>query len=293
MKVFISSVRRGLEAERDALPGLLAALGHEPKRFEDYSAQIGSRQRHVWAWERIRIARPLAIATTAAIVLLAATSWVSHWDLVVDQWGNDLEFFVSVASRWLTSGDFYDPRQLAGPYEAAINVDTLYPPAALLLFLPFVWLPAVLWWAIPLGIVTWHVARCRPVWWVWPVLALILWYPRTQSIIVWGSTGMWIAAVVALGLRYRWPAALVMLKPTLAPFALIGVRSRWWWLVGVILFVVSVPMLADYLTAMSNEGGEFGTLDYSLQDVPTIAIGVIAWWARTTPVDKPVPRALL
>jgi hypothetical protein len=45
VKVFISSVRRGLEAERDALPGLIAALGHEPKRFEDYTARgVPSRQ---------------------------------------------------------------------------------------------------------------------------------------------------------------------------------------------------------------------------------------------------------
>lgn len=39
MKVFISSVRRGLEAERDALPGLIMALSHDPKRFEDFGAQ--------------------------------------------------------------------------------------------------------------------------------------------------------------------------------------------------------------------------------------------------------------
>lgn len=45
MKVFISSVRRGLEAERDALPGLIAALGHDPKQFEKYSAlPVPSRQ---------------------------------------------------------------------------------------------------------------------------------------------------------------------------------------------------------------------------------------------------------
>jgi hypothetical protein len=45
VKVFISSVRRGLESERDALPGLLLALGHAPRRFEDYSAQpIPSRE---------------------------------------------------------------------------------------------------------------------------------------------------------------------------------------------------------------------------------------------------------
>jgi hypothetical protein len=39
VKVMISSVRRGLEPERDALPGLILALGHQPVRFEDFSAQ--------------------------------------------------------------------------------------------------------------------------------------------------------------------------------------------------------------------------------------------------------------
>jgi hypothetical protein len=39
MKVFISSVRRDLEAERDSLPGLIRAIGHDPKRFEDFGAQ--------------------------------------------------------------------------------------------------------------------------------------------------------------------------------------------------------------------------------------------------------------
>jgi hypothetical protein len=38
MVVFVSSVRRGLEVERDALPGLIRALGHEPKLFEDFTA---------------------------------------------------------------------------------------------------------------------------------------------------------------------------------------------------------------------------------------------------------------
>jgi Domain of unknown function (DUF4062) len=38
MIFFISSVRRGLEEERDALPGLISALGHEARRFEDFTA---------------------------------------------------------------------------------------------------------------------------------------------------------------------------------------------------------------------------------------------------------------
>lgn len=45
MRAFISSVRRGLEEERDALPGLISAIGHTPVRFEDFSAQaIPSRE---------------------------------------------------------------------------------------------------------------------------------------------------------------------------------------------------------------------------------------------------------
>jgi hypothetical protein len=39
VRIFISSVRKGLEEERDALPGLIRALGHTPVRFEDFSAQ--------------------------------------------------------------------------------------------------------------------------------------------------------------------------------------------------------------------------------------------------------------
>lgn len=39
MKIFISSVRKGLEEERDNLDGLIRALGHTPVRFEDFSAQ--------------------------------------------------------------------------------------------------------------------------------------------------------------------------------------------------------------------------------------------------------------
>lgn len=40
MRVFISSVRRELEEERDSLPGLITAIGHEPLRFEDFTAQV-------------------------------------------------------------------------------------------------------------------------------------------------------------------------------------------------------------------------------------------------------------
>jgi len=45
MRIFLSSVRKGLERERDALPALIMALGHVPVRFEDFGAQdVPSRQ---------------------------------------------------------------------------------------------------------------------------------------------------------------------------------------------------------------------------------------------------------
>lgn len=45
VKIFLSSVRRGLEEERDALPGLITAVGHTPVRFEDFTAQpVPSRE---------------------------------------------------------------------------------------------------------------------------------------------------------------------------------------------------------------------------------------------------------
>lgn len=39
VRVFISSVRKGLEEERDSLPGFITALGHTPVYFEGVSAQ--------------------------------------------------------------------------------------------------------------------------------------------------------------------------------------------------------------------------------------------------------------
>jgi hypothetical protein len=41
----VSSVRRGLEEERDSLRGQILALGHEPVFFEDFTAQsVPSRE---------------------------------------------------------------------------------------------------------------------------------------------------------------------------------------------------------------------------------------------------------
>ena len=73
------------------------------------------------------------------------------------------------------------------------------------------------------------------------------------------------------------------------PLALVGIRSRGWWIVAFAMTLVSLPMLGDYISAMRNNVGAFPGLDYSVEDIPFIAIPIIAWMARTN-VDAPSPE---
>ena len=59
---------------------------------------------------------------------------------------------MDITRNWVDTGEFYLPHQLAGPYQVQTLVDVLYPPIALYLFVPFLVLPAVLWWAIPMSV---------------------------------------------------------------------------------------------------------------------------------------------
>jgi hypothetical protein len=95
---------------------------------------------------------------------------------------------------------------------------------------------------------------------------------------------MWVAAIVAVGLRHPWASAFVLLKPTFAPFALIGIRRRSWWVGLAALVAVSLPMLPlwfDYLSAMQNNVGEWPPgFVYSIPDYLLVLVPVVAWVAR-------------
>jgi hypothetical protein len=229
--------------------------------------------------------RRLWIAVTIGILLGILLSTLTILPEIINQWGEDYGFFVDKARRWVEIGQFYNPHQLAGPYEAETAIDVLYPPVALYLFVPFVFLPAFLWWIVPLGILGWHVRAARPAVWAWPILAVLAWVPRDQSIVIWGSTGMWIGAIVALALRFAWAAPFVLLKPTFAPFALVSVWRKAWW-VGLALFALAslsvLPMWPDYFTALRNNVGPWPPgLLYSVPDYLFVAIPIVAWSART------------
>ena len=210
------------------------------------------------------------------------------------RFGMDFAYYRELAERWLADGTFYLPRQLEGPYiegllDQASVVDTLYPPLALVLFVPFTFLPAPLWWAIPIGVCAVVIRSFAPAAWAWPVMLACLFWPRSVGSLAFGNTDMWIAACVAAGLRWGWPALLVLVKPSLAPLALIGARNRAWWigLVALVAFVVlSWQLWADYLQAMVNAGIP---LTYSLHSVPLVAVALVAWLARRDRVGMRPP----
>lgn len=204
-------------------------------------------------------------------------------------YGVDLEIMRELGRRWIESGTMYLPYQLAGPYsiEVTLNLATtpaLYPPAAGPLFAVVSLLPwpvaVVAWWGVPLAIVGYAFARWRPSPLAWALALLMFAHPMTTLQLMTGGTAMWAAALVAAGLLWHWPAALILVKPTLLPFALIGSRHRSWWLAGgVVVVAMLLGPWRDYVSVARN-GLDSGGILYSLSSVPILLVPVIAWLWR-------------
>lgn len=240
-----------------------------------------------------RLAKVVAVdLTLVLLVIVGAWEMVSVIGPLQPQVGGDLAFFQGVATRWLDTGVLYLPHQLAGPHEVTLQVDNLYPPHALLLFLPFTVLPAILWWVVPIGVTAYVIARLRPATWSWPLIAVLILWPKTIIGVLWGNTDMWIVAAIAAGLWWRWPVLLVTIKPFFAPYALIGIGSRRFWVATGLLAALTLLMLPlwfDYLKVVTNVSI---STEYLLRSVPTTFIPIVAWLTRT--VDRrnaPMPWA--
>jgi hypothetical protein len=196
--------------------------------------------------------------------------------------GIDRGIYREAALRWLGGRWWFYPEQVAGPYEI-LTGHVLYPPAALIWFAPAALLPDLLWWVIPIGVTIAIVARHRPAPWTWPVMAACLAYGWTAQIIISGNPSLWIMASVAVGTIWRPAFALVLLKPSLFPLALIGVRSRGWWGVAATLVAVSLvllPLTIEYAHVLLNARGPIASVLYSIRDIPLVAIPLIAWAGR-------------
>lgn len=239
-----------------------------------------------------RDARPFWIGLAGLILVAAAIEAVVLFGIVNDQQavGGDLRFYQSLAQRWVDSGVYYTDRQLAGPYQVQTEVDNLYPPHALYLFVPFLVVPSVLWWIIPLGLIAYVVWWCRPAVIAWPLLALILLFPKTPTQILYGNTDIWLAAFIAAGVRWGWPAILMSIKPSLAIFGAIGIRTRRWWIAALVLAVLSLPPAAlwlDYPTITRNSNAGWY---YSFGNLPFFVLPIVAWVVSTRRSATPVLR---
>ena len=236
---------------------------------------------------RARLIRFAAVATTLALLGFGLVEglfvfWVAagHSGTI----GLDFTVYQDRTHDWLSGAGFYLPRQLTGEPYVVTAGDALYPPVVLLLLVPFSILPGWLWWAIPLAIMAAALRQLRPPMPTLPLLAAILVYPRTWEIVLYGNPSLWVFAALAAGLAWRWPAVFVVLKLTLAPFAIIGIRRRGWWLAAGVLVLAGLPFGAlwlDWLTATINGrlGPGFG-LDYVLGEWPIAIMLLIAGLAR-------------
>jgi hypothetical protein len=224
------------------------------------------------------------VALTLTGVLLVGAVWEALFLIpyIGDQHaiGTDHTFYRMVGQRWLDTGVYYLPHQLAGPYVVHADVDMLYPPLGLLMFVPLVWLPFPLWWIVPAVVIGYTLIRLRPAMWTWPLMAFLFAWPRNVSNLIYGNSDMWIATIIAAGVLFAWPAVLVLVKPSVLPFALIGLKRRSWWIAAGVVVLVSLPMLPlwrDFFIAIRNSDAAWY---YSLDDMPPLFIPVVAWLGR-------------
>lgn len=223
--------------------------------------------------------RPIWIGIAGLLLVAFAVELVVLYRIIDEQRaiGGDLDFFRGVAQRWLDTGVYYTDRELSGPFIVQTQVDNIYPPSALLLFVPFVFLPAVLWWVIPLGLIAYVVWWCRPVAWALPVLALLVAFPKTPAVILYGNSDIWAVAFAAAGIRWAWPAVLASFKPSVGFLAIPGIGTRRWWVAAAIFAAVNVPLVGlwlDYPTVLMNSDAN---LARGLGNLPFFALPFVAW----------------
>jgi hypothetical protein len=230
-------------------------------------------------------------ALTVVLVAMFGVLAVLRWQAFVaaDAVAFDLYAIQAFGQRFMDTGSMYLPSQLAGPFDPQPywlpfdELPSMYPPHAVYLFAPFLVLPAILWWAIPLGVIGYALVKWRPAPWTWPILALLGLNVDAVSSVIAGNTTMWLVAFVAGGLLWGWPALLVTLKPSLLPFALLGIRRRSWWLGAGVMALACLPLIPEFLRYVTVVLNAETSLAYSLGSVPAMLLPVVAYLGSGVP----------
>ncbi len=222
----------------------------------------------------------LVVAGVALVVPWVAAA-LQDWNGVQGLIGFDFQIYLDAAARWLAGGSFYLPHQLAGPYQIT-NGDVLYPPFGVYLFVPFLFVPGPLWWLIPAALTGAAGWRLRPSRLGLALAIMCVLPPITVQEVLKGNPVIWVVALESLALVGLPSGPLVLLKTSLFPFALIGVRRRAWWVALVVLLLATLPLgglTGDWLAAVLNSNG--GLL-YSAKDVPLLLAPLALWVGSRT-----------
>jgi hypothetical protein len=205
--------------------------------------------------------------------------------------GWDFNHYVDGARRWLETGSPYLQHEVGGPF-AFSDLTFIHPPIALYLFVPFVVLPAFLFWLVPVAASAAVIVSWRPARWTWPVMALLLNWPRFVGAVVVGNSDLWIVLFIAAGLRFGWPVLFLVIKPSIAPFVLVDIAAlirvdaipvrRWTQIAGAaaVLALAAVPfgsLWLDWLSVIRNSPAD---PLYSIGAIPWLIVPAVAWLGR-------------
>lgn len=211
------------------------------------------------------------------------------WLIAYHGW--DFDHYLEATRRWVETGTPYQAAEVAGRFQFGDGT-FLHPPISLLLFAPFLVLPGFLYWLIPLGGTVALVAAWQPARWTWPLMALLLNWPRFGGAVVVGNTDLWVVFFIAAGLRFGWPVLLLAIKPSIGPFAIVELAAlmrvdalpirRWVEiaLAAALLILVAAPfgsLWLDWLAVIRHSPAD---PLYSLGAVPWLVVPVIAWYGR-------------
>jgi hypothetical protein len=228
-----------------------------------------------WIKRPALIAAVLSLFAWAVIQLVAIHQGAS----LRGEIGYDFRLYDGIARHFLQTGEMYYSHQLAGPY-VGLGTVNIYPPVAMYLFMPFVLLPAILWWVVPLTVIVAALNRLRPPLWWWLAFAVAINLPIPSQFLVglvYGNTLMWtvagICAAAAFGPFLAWT---VIAKPVDFLFALPFVwRSPRGLALGIAASLVLLPFWFDWVAAIANMTGRPGIF-YAASGWPVLAVCLLA-----------------
>lgn len=223
-----------------------------------------------------RAGRPLIVSIVVLELAWMALVFIALLDS--PSFGLDYRLHMEATRRMLATGTPYLDWQLNAPYAIGHGA-ILYPPTAFALFLPFLILPAAAWWAIPITVAIVAMLRHRPPLWTWPLTVGLFCLEKSLNAYVFGNPTMWLVAGVAAGTVLGWPFALVLLKPTFAPLALLGVFHRSWWVSLLAMGIASLVFGRMWLDWIAVVGNSDVTLTYNLPGLPVVLAPLIPWVA--------------